>query len=141
MLDSDLADLYEVGTKVLNQAVKRNLLRFPADFMFRLTREETEELNRSQFVTGSQKHRDPRFPPYAFTEHGVVMLASMLNSATAVTASLQVVRAFVRLRSILAEHQELAQRLEMLEKETKTNFKAVFELIELNDFQPDHVVQ
>jgi hypothetical protein len=130
MLDNDLAGLYGVSTKALNQAVKRNLARFPADFMFRLTRTETDELNRSQFVTGSQKHRDPRFPPYAFTEHGVVMLASVLNSPVAITASLQVVRAFVRLRSILAEHQELARRLEALEKDTKNNFKAVFELIE-----------
>jgi hypothetical protein len=130
MLDSDLAGLYGVSTKALNQAVKRNLARFPADLMFRLTREETDELNRSQFVTGSQKHRDPRFPPYAFTEHGVVMLATILNSPIAIEASIQVVRAFVRLRSILAEHQELARRLEALEKDTKTNFKAVFDLIE-----------
>jgi hypothetical protein len=130
MLDNDLAALYGVSTKALNQAVKRNLARFPADFMFRLTREETDELNRSQFVTGSQKHRDPRFSPYAFTEHGVVMLATILNSPIAIEASIQVVRAFVRLRSILAEHQELARRLEALEKDTKTNFKAVFDLIE-----------
>ena len=130
MLDSDLAELYGVSTKALNQAVKRNLSRFPRDFMFRLVPEETIELNRSQIVTGSQKHRDPRFPPYAFTEHGVVMLATILNSPIAIEASLQVVRAFVRLRSVLAEHQELARRLEALEKDTKTNFKAVFDLIE-----------
>src|SRR4030065_665044 len=71
MLDADLAMLYDVPTKALNQAVKRNLKRFPADFMFQLSREEVETLNRSQIVTGSQKHRDPRYPPYAFTEHGV----------------------------------------------------------------------
>ena len=70
ILDADLAALYDVPTKALNQAVSRNRRRFPKDFIFRLTREETKELNRSQFVTGSQKHRDPRFPPYAFTEHG-----------------------------------------------------------------------
>ena len=76
MLDTDLAHLYEVTTKALNQAVRRNRDRFPGDFMFQLTREETEHVNRSQIVTGSQKHRDPRFPPYAFTEQGVAMLSS-----------------------------------------------------------------
>jgi hypothetical protein len=75
MLDSDLAELYGVETKVLNQAVKRNVSRFPEDFMFQLTAIEVFKLNRSQIVTGSQKHRDPRFPPYAFTEHGALMLA------------------------------------------------------------------
>src|SRR5438046_761633 len=70
MLDADLAEIYQVSTKRLNEQVKRNRRRFPEDFMFRLTHDEVEELNRSQFATGSQKHRDPRFPPYAFTEHG-----------------------------------------------------------------------
>ena len=79
MLDSDLAELYNVPTKALNQAVKRNQERFPEDFMFRLTRDELEELNRSQIVTGSQKHRDPRFPPFVFTEHGALMLANVLE--------------------------------------------------------------
>ena len=79
MLDSDLSVIYGVATKALNQAVKRNATRFPEDFMFRLTRDEVTELNRSQIVTGSQKHRDPRFPPYAFTEHGALMLASHLT--------------------------------------------------------------
>ncbi len=73
-----------MATKVLNQAVKRNVERFPEDFMFRLTGSETEALNRSQIVTGSQKHRDPRFPPFAFTEHGAIMAATVLNSARAV---------------------------------------------------------
>ncbi len=75
LLDVELATLYGVATKALNQAVKRNAERFPEDLMFRLTRAETEELNRSQFVTGPQKHRDPRFPPYAFTEHGAILSA------------------------------------------------------------------
>jgi hypothetical protein len=73
LLDAQLADLYGITTKALNQAVKRNAERFPKDFMFRLTQAETEILNRSQIVTGSQKHRDPRFPPYVFTEHGAIM--------------------------------------------------------------------
>jgi hypothetical protein len=84
ILDAELAALYGVATKVLNQAVKRNVERFPEDFMFRLTRTETKALNRSQIVTGSQKHRDPRFPPFAFTEHGAIMAATVLNSPRAV---------------------------------------------------------
>jgi hypothetical protein len=98
LLDSDLAELYGVPTKALNQAVKRNVERFPEDFMFRLSQAEAEALNRSQLVTGSQKHRDPRFPPYAFTEHGAMMAAMILNSPRAVETSVYVVRAFVKLR-------------------------------------------
>lgn len=129
MLDRDLAELYGVATKVLNQAVKRNPGRFPEDFMFRLKLEENTELNRSQIVTGSQKHRDPRFAPFAFTKHGAAMLASVLNSPLAVEASIQVVRAYVRLRSVLAGHKELARRLAALEKDTKHNFTGVFKLL------------
>jgi hypothetical protein len=102
MLDTDLAHLYEVTTKALNQAVRRNRDRFPGDFMFQLTREETEQLNRSQIVTGSQKHRDPRFPPYAFTEQGVAMLSSILRSKRAVMVNISIMRAFVKLRVMLA---------------------------------------
>src|SRR4051812_44605564 len=102
MLDSDLAAIYGVTTKALNQAVKRNLDRFPPDFVFRLSADEVAELNRSQIVTGSQKHRDPRFPPYAFTEHGALMLANVLNSKRAAQTSVQVVRAFIRMRQVLA---------------------------------------
>jgi hypothetical protein len=84
LLDAELAELYGVPTKALNQAVKRNTERFPPDFMFRLSHADAEALNRSQSVTGSQKHRDPRFPPYAFTEHGAMMAAMILNSPRAV---------------------------------------------------------
>ena len=87
MLDSDLAELYGVETKALNQAVKRNANRFPEDFKFQLTTGEVFKLNRSQIVTGSQKHRDPRFPPYAFTEHGALTLANVLNSDVTALAS------------------------------------------------------
>lgn len=111
MLDADLAMLYDVPTKALNQAVKRNLKRFPADFMFQLTREEVETLNRSQFVTGSQKHRDPRYPPYAFTEHGVAMLSSVLNSERAIEVNILIMRAFGRLREMVASHKDLARQL------------------------------
>ena len=84
LLDVELAALYAVTTKRLNEQVKRNAERFPEDFMFRLSRTETDALNRSQLATGSQKHRDPRFPPYAFTEHGAIMAATTLNSRRAV---------------------------------------------------------
>jgi hypothetical protein len=104
-----------VPTKVLNQAVKRNAERFPEDFMFRLNGAEAEALNRSQSVTGSQRHRDPRFPPYAFTEHGAIMAASVLNSPQAVEMSVYIVRAFVHLRELLSSNRELARRFAQLE--------------------------
>lgn len=115
LIDSELAALYGVTTKALNQAVKRNSKRFPDDFMFRLTSAEAEALNRSQSVTGSQRHRDPRFPPFAFTEHGAIMAATILNTTRAVEMSLYVVRAFVKLRELLASNQELARRVDQLE--------------------------
>jgi hypothetical protein len=127
MLDSDLADLYEVSTKALNQAVSRNRDRFPEDFMFRLTGKEVEELNRSQIVTGSQKHRDPRFRPYAFTEQGVAMLSSVLRSKRAVLVNIAIMRAFVRLRQLLASNAELARKLDQFEKKYDHQFKIVFD--------------
>lgn len=115
LLDAELAELYGVPTKRLNEQVKRNAARFPEDFLFRLTSAEVEALNRSHFATGSQKHRDPRFPPYAFTEHGAIMAAMVLNSPRAVEMSVYVVRAFVKLRELLASNRELARRFEQLE--------------------------
>jgi hypothetical protein len=125
ILDAELAALYGVATKVLNQAVKRNAERFPEDFMFRLTRTETEALNRSQFVTGSQKHRDPRFPPFAFTEHGAIMAATVLNSPRAVEMSVYVVRAFVQLRELLASNTALARKLNELEGKLKNHDETI----------------
>jgi len=125
ILDTDLATLYGVPTKALNQAVKRNAERFPEDFMFRLTRAEVEALNRSQIVTGSQKHRDPRFPPYGFTEHGAIMAATILNSPKAVEMSLYVVRAFVRLRELLASNTTLARKLDELERKYQHHDEAI----------------
>jgi hypothetical protein len=119
MIDADLAQLYQVPTKALNQAVRRNLDRFPEDFMFRLSAEESELLNRSQFVTGSQKHRDPRLLPYVFTEHGVAMLSSVLNSQRAVQMNILIIRAFVKLREMLATHKDLARKIEDLERQQK----------------------
>jgi len=119
MLDSDLAEVYGVATKVLNQAVKRNLTRFPKDFSFQLSSEEYEQIrSSSQFVTSSLRFRGTSYLPMAFTEHGAVMLASVLNSPTAVEASIVVVRAFVKMRVMLELHQDLADRVEELEKVT-----------------------
>jgi len=129
MLDRDLAELYSVTTKALNQAVKRNLGRFPDDFMIRLTGDEVEQLNRSQFVTASQKHRNPRFPPYAFTEHGILMLSSVLNSERAIQVNIEIMRTFARLRRMLASNEGLSRRLDQLEKKYDCQFKIVFDAI------------
>ncbi len=115
MLDVDLAELYEVETRVLNQAVRRNAERFPPDFMFQLTEEEASAL-RSQFVileTG--RGRYSKYAPLAFTEHGVGMLSAVLKSSRAVQMSILIVRAFVRLRELLATHKDLARRIEEIE--------------------------
>jgi hypothetical protein len=125
ILDAELATLYGVTTKRLNEQVKRNTERFPDDFMFRLTRIETDALNRSQFATGSQKHRDPRFPPYAFTEHGAIMAATILNSSRAVEMSVYVVRAFVQLRELLASNTALARKLNELEGKLKNHDETI----------------
>ena len=127
MLDSDLAELYGVDTKRLNEQVRRNLNRFPRDFMFRLTPAEYENL-RSQIATSSS-HGGRRYLPYAFTEHGALMLANVLNSERAAQTSVQVVRAFVRLRQMLASNAELSRKLEALEKKYDSQFKVVFDAI------------
>ena len=129
MLDFDLAALYQVTTKALNQAVRRNQLRFPTDFMFRLKAKEVDELNRSQIVTGSQKHRDPRSRQYAFTEHGILMLSSVLNSDRAIEVNIQIMRSFVKLRQMLASNAKLASKLEELESKYDRQFKVVFQAI------------
>jgi len=139
MLDFDLAALYQVTTKALNQAVRRNQLRFPTDFMFRLKAKEVDELNRSQIVTGSQKHRDPKFRPYAFTEHGILMLSSVLNSERAIQVNIEIMRSFVRLRTILASNRELSRRLDHLESRYDGQFKVVFNAIrQLMAPRPSH---
>jgi len=125
LLDSELAVLFAVTTKALNQAVKRNLGRFPDDFVFRLSEQELADWNRSQSVTGSQRHRDPRYLPYAFTEHGSIMAATVLNSPQAVKMSIFVVRAFVRLRELLASNQELARQFAELEQKVSTHDQAI----------------
>jgi hypothetical protein len=144
MLDSDLATVYGVPTKVLNQAVKRNIDRFPTEFMFELKlkewefiKEQREDIDlRSQSVTSNLKLQSAtskrggrRTLPYAFTEHGVVMLASVLNSPKAIAASIQVVKVFVKLREILSIHKQLAKKLEELEGKYDKQFKEVFDVL------------
>jgi hypothetical protein len=128
MLDSDLAALYGVPTFRLNEQVKRNRKRFPDDFMLQLTGDEAEVLT-SQIAMSNKGRGGRRYLPYVFTEQGVAMLSSVLNSDRAIEVNIAIMRAFVRLRSILAAHKELARKIETLEKETKASFKAVFELI------------
>ncbi len=127
MLDADLAGLYEVETGGLVRAVKRNLDRFPDDFMFQLTEEEFAIL-RCQSGTSSQ-WGGRRFRPYAFTEQGVAMLSSVLRSKRAVQVNVEIMRAFVRLRQLLASHADLLRKLEALEKKYDAQFKVVFEAI------------
>lgn len=126
ILDVDLAELYGVTTKVFNQAVKRNTDRFPKDFMFQLTSGEALSM-RSQFVTASK--RNIRYRPHAFTEHGIIMAASILNSQRAIDASVFVVRAFIKLREMIASHKDLARKLNDLEKKYDGQFQVVFEAI------------
>ncbi|SCK22298.1 ORF6N domain-containing protein [Variovorax sp. HW608] len=118
ILDADLAALYEVPTKRFNEAVKRNAARFPADFMFQLSAEEWEAL-RSQFATSNAGRGGRRYRPFAFTEHGAIMAAMVLNSSRAVEVSTYVVRAFVRLREMALDHRDLAKRLDALEEKTE----------------------
>ena len=132
LLDRDLAELYGVATKALNQAVRRNRKRFPEDFMFQLSKEELGNW-RSQFVTSNSAAKmGLRRRPYAFTEHGVAMLSSVLNSDRAIEVNIAIMRAFVRLRELLATHKELAGKLMNLERklgEHDEKFQVVFEAI------------
>jgi len=137
MLDTDLAELYRVTTKRLNERVRRNIKRFPSDFMFQLTKEEEESL-RSQIATlkgGRGQHR--KYLPYVFTEQGVAMLSSVLNSERAVQVNIEIMRAFVRLRELMSTHKDLARKLETLEKKYDAQFKVVFDAIRQLMTQPE----
>ena len=161
ILDADLARLYGVTTKVFNQAVKRNVSRFPKDFAFQLTTAEVTNVrsqtvtsnretienyedtgNRSQTVTGSQKHRDPRFRPWAFTEHGALMAANILRSDRAVHMSVFVIRAFVRLREHVVANQAILKRLTEIDRTLLQHDSALLDLYEkllpLLQPLPDH---
>ena len=147
MLDFDLAALYEVETKVFNQAIKRNIESFPDDFMFQLTKVEwqnmmsqnvtsylqtinNEPLNRSQIVTSSQKHRSKTFLPFAFTEHGVTMLASVLKSSKARQMNIAIVRAFIALRKFSLQHSKVVSQLNELENRVGNHDKELNKIYE-----------
>ncbi len=142
LLDSDLAGLYGVEARALNQSVARNRARFPADFMFQLSAEEYEVIrsrfvtaskgagrNSSQIVTSSRKHRGLRYRPYAFTEQGVAMLSSVLRSSRAVEVNIAIMRTFVQLRRLMDSNRDLARRIEALERRYDEQFASVFDAI------------
>lgn len=129
MLDRDLAELYGVTTKVLNQAVKRNLKRFPGDFMFQLSKEEFE-IWKSQIVTSKSDKMGLRKKSYVFTENGVAMLSSVLNSERAIEVNIQIIRVFIKLRQMLATHADLKRKIEAMEKKYDKQFAIVFQVIQ-----------
>ena len=132
MLDSDLAALYKVETKRLKEAVKRNLSRFPTGFMFELTADETQNL-RSQIATSSLKHGGTRYLPMVFTEHGVLMLSSVLNSEKAIQINIQIIKVFIRMRQVLAENAELKIEIERIKNKLDNydkNMSMVFQYID-----------
>ena len=128
MLDRDLAALYGVATKVLKQAVRRNIDRFPEDLMFVLSPTEFNDW-RCQFGTSKADRQGLRYPPMAFTEHGILMLSSVLNTKRAVQVNIEIMRAFVRLRRMLADNADLSRRLDELESKYDRHFKVVFDAI------------
>ena len=140
IIDSDLATLYRVSTKALNQAMRRNRSRFPADFVFQLTEAETKQWAalRSQFVTASR--RNVRHRPFAFTEHGALMAANLLKSRRAVSVSVEIVRAFIRLRKFALTNEALARKISSLEKRYDGQFEQVFDALRalLASPEPEH---
>jgi len=139
MIDVDLAELYGVSTKRLNEQVRRNQKRFPSDFMFQLTKAEAENL-RSQFATSSSTHGGRRSLPYVFTEHGVAMLSSVLNSERAIEVNITIMRAFIRLRQMLDSNEELNRKFAAVIKKLSTHdkyFKVVFNELKRLTEQPD----
>jgi len=128
ILDRDLAELYGVETKVLKQAVRRNIDRFPADFMFEMTETEFEDW-RSQFVTSNSDRMGLRYKPMAFTEQGVAMLSSVLKSKRAIEVNIAIMRAFVKLREMMTTHSDLKRKIESMEKKYDEQFQIVFEAI------------
>ncbi|MCX6735661.1 MAG: ORF6N domain-containing protein [Candidatus Parcubacteria bacterium] len=128
MFDKDLAILYGVKTKVLNQAVKRNLSRFSKDFMFQLTIKESENL-KSQFMTSSFGHGGKRKASSVFTEQGILMLSSILKSERAIQVNIQIVRTFIKLREMLSSHKDVREKIEAMEKKYDQHFKVVFDTL------------
>jgi hypothetical protein len=154
MLDSDLGKIYGVTTSRLNEQVKRNLLRFPSDFMFQLTKDEWTDLMSQNAISNMEddlmsqnaisNRGGRRKLPFVFTEHGALMLASVLNTPQAISASLQVVRVFVKIREIVSTNQELSQRLTILETKYDSQFKEVFDalrqLMSVSNADAEHLI-
>jgi len=139
MIDVDLAELYGVSTRRLNEQVRRNQKRFPPDFMFQLTKAETENL-RSQFATSNSKHGGRRSLPYVFTEHGVAMLSSVLNSERAIEVNITIIRAFIGLRQLLDSNEELNRKFDAVIRKISTHdkyFKVVFNELKRLTEEPD----
>lgn len=134
MFDKDLAELYGVETRTLNQAVKRNIERFPSDFMFQLDQEETKiwqsVYSRSQIVILNQG-RNIKYPPFVFTEQGVAMLSSVLNSKTAIDVNIQIIRTFTKLREILSDNKKLSEKIEKMEMKYDGQIVKIFDAIKL----------
>ncbi len=128
MLDRDLAVMYEVETRVLNQAVKRNIKRFPEDFMFQLTKQEMANW-KSQFVISNKEKMGIRKNPHVFTEQGVAMLSSVLNSERAIQVNIQIMRTFTKLREMLVTHKDLQKKIEAMERKYDKQFKVVFDAL------------
>lgn len=137
MLDRDLAELYNVRTSILKRAVTRNAQRFPEDFMFVLDKQEVATLRRQFGTSKTDPRGGTQYPPMAFTEQGVAMLSSVLNSERAVLVNIAIVRAFVQLRTLLSTHADLARKLEELEKEYDAQFRVVFDAIRQLMTPPD----
>ncbi len=128
MLDNELSELYEVRTKELNKAVKRHLDRFPNDFMFQLSKEEAKIL---RFQIGTSRWGGSRYLPYVFTDYGILMLSSVLNSKRAVQVNIQIMRTFVKLREMILAHKDLRSRIDELEKKYDQQFQVVFKAIKM----------
>ncbi len=128
MLDSDLAQIYGVNTKVLNQAVSRNYERFPSDFAFRLTEDEWSNL-KSQFVTSSSQHGGRRKLPLVFTEQGVAMLSSVLNSKQAIQTNVQIMRTFLQMREMVSVYKDLEKKIEQVEEKSSKNYKIIVQAL------------
>lgn len=131
MIDRDLAYLYQVPTMVLNQAVRRNLDRFPEDFMFQLTKTEMDNWISQSVISNSTLKQSLRKPPLAFTEQGIAMLSSVLNSKRAIQVNIQIIRIFTKLREMIGAYKELREKVEEMEKNNETNFSEIFRVIRL----------
>lgn len=140
MLDRDLAVLYGVETKALNRAVRRNVDRFPGDFMFKLKKSEADALSRCQFGT-LKRGSNIKYVPYVFTENGVAMLSSVLNSKRAVAVNIQIMRTFTKLRELLNTRADLRRKLEEMEKKYDYQFKVIFDAIKSLISTPDQPVK